>query len=123
MVRQYDNDLNELCAKFNFCGCGDPEGALRYVLGALKLLKTQAELCSMAADKDWHNNWEKMQAERLKYFQSSWAETFAWYMLTNLGMIKHGGSIPGWLTEKGERVVMMLETFFRKYPKGDPQDD
>ena len=91
--------LGELCG---FCGCGDNESALGYVLGGLDLIAELRELPSerpgeMTAYKAW-------KAKARAHFGSEAAAYFFWYWCDDRGWTDHGGSVPGWLTERGEIV-------------------
>jgi hypothetical protein len=68
-----------------FCSCGDPRGALLYVYDTLKEI---------------HN--------RTYTYNMSEATYFTYYMLTHIGILDHGTSVPGWLTDKGKVVLALL---------------
>ena len=100
---------------FKFCGCGCPEDALDYIYKCLKLL---------TLGNDWINNkeshcdyWKRYRAECDKVFNSEGAEYFMWYWLDNMELTEHGGSVPGWLTEKGKEVLSDLEEILKASPE------
>lgn len=86
-----------------FCGCGQPEQALRYVRDGMRLLAEDPP-----KGVPFHAWWPGHEV-RLDAFAPSAARDVLWYLLNDRGLAEHGGSIPGWLTEKGEEVLAALE--------------
>lgn len=82
----------------DFCGCGSPDEAMNYVGDALRLIVNRQGLA--------YPEWEK---ETKKLFNSDGAEYFMWYFLDNKGLTEHGGSVPGWLTDKGKALLEDIE--------------
>jgi hypothetical protein len=93
-----------ICDQFGFCGCGKPEEALDYVRQALQVVSDLKNL--VWTKKETYEAWSH-RSEQL--FKSDGAEYFMWYRLDNLELIEHGGQVPGWLTEKGERLLEDLK--------------
>lgn len=84
-----------------FCGCGDPIAALKYVHDALILV-----------DKSYNNDWKVTRGERDNFFNNSEGlEYFVWYYLSHLGLTEHGSSVPGWITAKGKAVIVTYELY------------
>jgi hypothetical protein len=86
-----------------FCGCGMPEQALDHIRGALQLL---ADL----EDKVWKgalpmDDWNVQVCALLPTYG---ARYFMWYFLDNKELTEHGGSVPGWLTDKGRELLSDL---------------
>ena len=81
------------------CGCGTPDDNLKYVLGGLRLIKELRE-CS-----DW-NTWNE---KCIKHFGSSESAYFFWYWCAKEELSEHGSSVPGWLDEKGESLLAILD--------------
>lgn len=83
-----------------FCGCGRPEDSLAYVRDVLQHIDNLKQLV-----------WEKKQtyeewtAAGKKLFASDGAEYFAFYVMDTKGLTEHGGSVPGWLTDKGREML------------------
>lgn len=79
-----------------FCGCGCPEESLAHIRDVLQHIDNLKQLV-----------WEKKQtyeewtAAGNKIFANSGAEYFAYYFVDTKGLTEHGGSVPGWLTDKG----------------------
>ena len=80
-----------------FCCCGNPEANLRHIYKCLYLVNLQ------------HEDYDRFEKERDKYFNGPQDEYFAWYVLDEKELTEHGGSIPGWLNKKGKRLMEDLE--------------
>jgi hypothetical protein len=92
----------------DLCGCGNPEEALKFIrlsLSQIDKLKTvwQKEIT--------YENWEKENKEI--YFNSG-IEYFTYYMLDNYKLTEHGGSVPGWLSEKGKILLHDLNIWYEE---------
>ena len=86
-----------------FCGCGMPEAALEHVRKALQLVDDLEQLVWEQSMR--YKEWEKRKEG---VFASEGAEYFMWYYLDNKGLTDHGSSVPGWLTDKGEALLLDL---------------
>jgi hypothetical protein len=92
------------CSFLGFCGCGDPGMALKYVRDSLQLLHDLQ-----------YKVWEKQEAFESwdarvdAFFGTRQAKYFMWYRLDDLDLTEHGGSIPGWLTDKGEELLREID--------------
>lgn len=95
-----------------FCGCGDHESALQHVLGALRLVKK-------IKDDVWSKKttFDEFHVEEDAYFGNRGVKYFTWYFLSDKKLIEHGGSVPGWLTEKGEDYLHDLEIICAGFEK------
>jgi len=97
----YDN-LTDLLAigVCNFCGCGRPDEALIYIMNSLKYI-----------EKAFHDDYEyeewKEEGELL--FPTIGSNYFIYYWLSEMGFTEHGGSVPGWVTDKGFEFVKLVE--------------
>jgi len=82
----------------HFCGCGAPGEAYKYLRDVLNMIPA-------GSDDDWDGKYEK----REEYFKDiPGIGYFTYYMIDNMGLTEHGGSVPGWLTEKGIELRDML---------------
>ncbi len=103
----YVEDLEELlnCSVLNHCGCGCNQSNLELIY---HLLKYQKELF----DNDY-KNYKKSQEKLIFYIKSHAEEVlqFIWYQLNELEILEHGGSIPGWLSDKGKHFFDLLEQY------------
>lgn len=88
------------CDVLGGCGCGCPDENVRYVRDALALV---AEKCPDGAD------WKIWYAEHRKktdaLFGNQAAEYFMWYWLAENELTEHGGSVPGWLEQRGQDLL------------------
>lgn len=98
--------IEDIADGFSFCGCGKPEDAVKHVHKALQLVSDRTELIigdgSLSSEE-----WDKRNTE---LFGSEGAMYFMWYWLENQELTEHGGSVPGWLTAKGEELLTRLNT-------------
>lgn len=89
---------------FNFCGCGYPEEAMKYIFGIIELLYIRSEN-RLNNPSAWVEDSDKIE----NYFNSKGEEYFVLYLLNHLGIEEHGGSTPGWLTLHGLEVYEDLK--------------
>jgi hypothetical protein len=95
----YEDAVSYLGHLLGFCGCDAPEKALEYIRKRMQALK---DIYKTAYENgflkpDGMDRWKEMNA----MFSDHGADYFFWYRLDNLELTEHGGSVPGWLTEKG----------------------
>lgn len=90
----------------NFCGCGRPNDVLYYLWKALSLVDDLKE--NVWENKKTHEEW---QADKAKVFSNIGEEYFMWYFLDSNNFTEHGGSVPGWLTDGGKRLLKELSTY------------
>lgn len=105
----YMNAEGLLGTYMDFCGCGIPEEALKFIRSALNQVNRLKEV--VLEDKLTYKEWEQENKEI--YFNAG-IEYFTYYMLDNYGLIEHGGSVPGWLSEKGKILLHDLNIWYRK---------
>src|SRR5687767_5920549 len=87
-----DYTINEL----GFCGCGDPELALKYIGRYLQAYKDTREGKITYTQRDEH-----FTSEGEMYFFLYWADSKE--------LMEHGTSVwSGWLTEKGEKLLQEI---------------
>jgi hypothetical protein len=79
-----------------FCGCGRAEDNLRYILRGLEMVATYATGTPDYSERS------------CEVFGASEAEYFFYYWADKEGLTEHGGTVPGWLTEKGKTLLAML---------------
>jgi len=91
--------IEDIMRDLGLCGCGHPEDAARYLADVLRHIdRLKYEVWE---EKLTYDEW--MEAGK-SLFVNGGAECFTYYFLDNLDLIEHGGSVPGWLTEKGDQV-------------------
>ncbi len=98
-------------ALFHFCGCGRPKEVIIYIRDCLRILTLQ---------DDYNNDKEEFKSYNVRYqkackkvFNSEGAKYFMWQSLDKLELTEHGGSVPGWLTEKGRSVLSDLQEILK----------
>lgn len=93
----------------DFCGCGSPETSMRIIHQALQLLKNK-----------WDETIDYNQFDKstLELFGSEGIRYFFWYVFDDKGLTDHGGSVPGWLTDKGSELLDDLTEYFNR-----PEED
>lgn len=87
-----------------FCCCGVPEYSLSIVYKALSLLNSYR--------KD-EIDYDSFSNGCLKQFGSQEITYFIWYTIDEMGLTEHGGSVPGWMTEKGKELLLDLGDYFK----------
>lgn len=95
---------------FGFCMCGAPDLALRLMRDALRLADMQSP-----SDYDAHRAWYHAiyrPACEAVFGDKPGVEEVVWYLLNDKGLLEHGSSVPGWLTDKGRELLADLETLF-----------
>lgn len=105
MNEENDSDIMD---ELGFCGCGMPVDATEYVLSVLEhieRLKTHV----------WEKKitFEEWIEEGKMIFPNDGAAYFAYYVMAEKGLTEHGGSVPGWLSEKGYAMVDRIKTWQR----------
>jgi hypothetical protein len=93
-----------------FCGCGCPDESVKYVGKALRLIQDRADT--------WDNRtsmpFEEWKAKCKELFKTSEAEYFMFYYLDSKDLTEHGGSVPGWLTDKGRELMEDIEEIYKE---------
>jgi hypothetical protein len=93
-----------------FCGCGMPDAAIRYVRDCLQQVK---DLGDLDRKNGWSESYKKWENRNKELFVNGGSEYFMWYYLDNKGFTEHGGSVPGWLTEKGLDLLSDLNELIK----------
>jgi hypothetical protein len=85
---------------FNFCGCGCPDLSLEFIRDSLQHVHDLHNL--VHPDKI---TWMEWNSTGRRLFHTNGIEYFTYYFLDANGLTTHGGSVPGWLTEKGKELL------------------
>ena len=91
-----------------FCNCGMPENSLKHVQLALRQVSNLK--CIVWEKKQTIEEWD---AENNKLLGGETGTYFMWYWLDTKGFTEHGGSVPGWLTESGYKLLEDLDEYFK----------
>jgi len=86
----------------DFCGCGRPEDAAEYIRDGLRLIAERFE----KPEKEF--DFPAYSGNLTAHFGSMGARYFFWYWCYDKGLTEHGGSVPGWLTPKGNALLAFL---------------
>lgn len=91
----YDDAEDFLTTKIlGFCGCGIPMAAAHFVRDALQNVEDKMRM--------GYDEGEKLAN---KIYSNDCVKYFTWYVLHEKGFTEHGGSVPGWLTVKGQELL------------------
>lgn len=93
---------------FNFCGCGCPEDSLKFIKDGLAHIQNRTKKIQENHGEKFKLTWDELQKEQTFIFGSSGAAYFFYYWCDKEELTEHGGSVPGWLTTKGEVVLNLL---------------
>ena len=93
------------CGILDSCMCGRPEQNIQYVLGGFELI---AEKRPNGGREDWDAWYQDYVKRCVAHFGNDAAEYFFWYWTDSAGYTEHGGSVPGWLTGEGEKLIGLL---------------
>lgn len=104
-----DNESFIQTGILDFCGCGDVEGNLKFVQNGLKHIDDFHQKHSNRSFNDYYEQWIK---NGLSIFGNESARNFFFYWADKEGFTEHGGSIPGWLTEKGRELLEDLNELY-----------
>jgi len=97
------------CHVFDFCGCGCPEKNLALIRDGLQYIKNGAY---DETDPDWYKKWQK---KGWNIFGNEQSRYFFFYWADKEGLTEHGGSVPGWLTDKGQEALEDLTIILKDY--------
>lgn len=92
-----------LSGMLGFCGCGRPTDAAQHIRDVLSHVADRKgiDFNDKAAYPKWEAQGRKIGSDGALYF--------AYYFLDDKGFLEHGGSVPGWLTPKGEELLALLK--------------
>jgi hypothetical protein len=96
------------CEVLGFCGCGNPECNLKFIMDGLKHINSISPSNRSNFD-EWYQQWYE---EGLSFFGSEGARYFFFYWAAKEGFTEHGSSVPGWLTEKGNHLLSDLAEIY-----------
>jgi len=91
---------DQIITELGFCGCGRPEDALRFLRDLL---------AEIGREGDAENRWKRI-SDAAGGQQKPGMDYFVFYQLDHLGLTDHGGSVPGWLSDRGEAWLAFLQS-------------
>jgi len=106
-----DNIEDDLCRKFNICGCGQPDKALELILEVLTLIYRRSTIKTLEYEQYDRELKALLPDDRVRYCML--------YFIDSSGVIEHGGSVGGsWIDwGDGEKWFRKLQQYF-----GAPQN-
>lgn len=88
-----------------WCMCGVPDQSQKAVMKALRHI---ANLQDLVWTKDMQfDEWNQQGRDLF----GEW-EYAIYYVLDEKELTEHGGSVPGWLTDKGRELLELMESFY-----------
>ena len=105
-----------------FCGCGMAERNLIFVLGGLEILEAfgPPEGATRAESEQF---WKERDARIAAHFGNDSSAYFFWYWCAQKDLTEHGGSVPGWLSTKGESLLKILRAWKVDYEASLHEDE
>jgi len=105
----YDTDMAFMQDEvFGFCCCGSPEANLLFIKKGLTHIdspRPKKAVYEGGTQDEWSQWYDKWISEGDKIFGGEQARYFFFYWADKEGLTEHGGSVPGWLTDKGKRIL------------------
>jgi len=93
-----------------FCGCGVPEENLRFIMRGLSHIDKERP----DNDPGWYDEWVK---EGIEIFGNDAVRFFFFYWADKEKLTAHGGSVPGWLADKGRELLSDLVEMHKEIDK------
>lgn len=97
--RELYNFINE-----RMCMCGNPESVLPMLLRLLRWIDVKLD----TSQPGWNERWKANHALLEAWCPDVGVQDFLFYWLDHEHLTEHGGSVPGWLTKKGEGFMGAL---------------
>lgn len=111
--------------ELGFCGCGDPESALKLLQSVLAIIRKRSDENEIEEDQAssqarWSRNSDALREligmkDDVLLGATNYRQAMAWtylYFLDSKGLLEHGGNCSGsWLTEKGQQVLDALNRY------------
>lgn len=101
----FDTAEDLLCNMVGYCGCGDPEAALKYLAKVLHYISIRFNIDPTES--------EKLESLLFPVPGSMW---HTYYMLDDKELTEHGSSVPGWLTDKGREIMEDIQELYSVEP-------
>lgn len=104
-------------AILGFCGCGAPQMSLSFIRDGLTHIEQRCkwpDRADFASPEDYEAAskafWQAIQAEERAVFGSEGGAWFFYYWADTKDLTEHGGSAPGWLSQRGKDFLEELKT-------------
>lgn len=91
---------------FGFCGCGRPDDCLEYIRDALQWIEDGTNLPDLPIEGGkWASVYQPWNKKGEAQFGGQGGIMFICYIFDKWEFTEHGGSVPGWLDEKGHHML------------------
>lgn len=108
----YQSIEDVILSRFNWCGCGQPQTAVLYLLTILHFIDDRSE-------NRFNGQWPSLDG----LFASPGERYFVLYTLNSLGITEHGGGVDGsWLTGDGKELLDELKAYRARMNDGRIED-
>ena len=108
-----DEILDPIWQSFDFCGCGSPEDAAKFIFYGLEFIGWRLDQLKESdvsvRGPEWKALCDRLDKRKIELFGSDGAAYFFYYWADKEELTDHGGSVPGWLTDKGKAVMAELK--------------
>ncbi len=101
------------CSVLGFCGCGNPEENLEFIRAGLLHINDKCPDGPSDVAREWYKGWV---ARGRQVFGNEQSRYFFFYWCSKEGLTEHGGSVPGWLSNKGRDLLDELNIFVAENP-------
>lgn len=93
----------------NFCGCGLGTD-FDYIMGGLAFINQDGDKApKWPQERDAYDAWWfRRQDKEIAHFGNEAAAQFFYKWADQQGLAEHGGSVPGWLTEDGKKLLSLM---------------
>lgn len=109
---EYDDPIDFIQQElFGFRGCGCPESNLKFIRDVMEILKWWHFYMK---DKKFDDVYPEYQKRLKDLCSNEGALYLAYYVLHDKGFTEHGGSVPGWLTDNGEELLVDINELLPK---------
>jgi Na+-translocating ferredoxin:NAD+ oxidoreductase RnfC subunit len=103
------------CGMLNLCGCGMPFDNIQYIRKGLEHLLWRSQNYNLKNDEQ--ASWEQIKEKEKEVFGNEQSAYFFYYWASKEDYTEHGGSVPGWVSEKGKFLVELIKA---AEVEGDP---
>jgi hypothetical protein len=90
--------------KMQWCGCGEPNGAMELLGEVLEVLAWKFDLKTEIWESFYARYSDKLE-QLVRYKTDYRLACTYFYILESAELTEHGGSVPGWLTDEGEELL------------------
>lgn len=104
---EYKDFDDMIFGMLDWCGCGSPDNVVKEIMRVLQHIDDLKEL--VFNKKMSSEEWDKKGKEQFGNF-----EYILYYIFDEKKLTLHGGSVPGWLTDKGYEMLELMKSYYLK---------